>query len=363
MQAKTIEQENIASEPTLSPSEVKEMLIGIYKAGRFTRTNCLLGAPGIGKTSITRQTAKELGINYIEINPTMPADEVCGIPDLIRVEGQDTKTDYAMPAWFPNDPEWQGIICLDDALQGDRMMQQTIANLIHARNLRGHPLPDGAMLILTGNRLEDKAGVTKTLSHLADRLDYINIEADPTAWIDDFAVPSGIDPRVIAWIHMDKAKLNMFDPNAKKSPTSRSWEAVSDALFYLDTIKGEPYYNKFAHAKLSGAIGVGPAIEFWAFCTRFEDMPNLDDIIKNPETHKIDYKLDIQYAIAIGLSNYVDNKSFGPAVKFLSRMTPDMMVLMVKLAIKRSPALKESQAWREWALANQEILTGGLLSR
>lgn len=362
--AKAMDNEALGSgNVTLTPEEAKELLVGVYLSGRFTRTNMLRGAPGIGKTAITKQAAAELaklipGFDYIEINPTMPADEVCGIPDLIRMEGQATKTDYAMPIWFPTDPEWKGIICLDDAAQGDRMMQQTLANLIHARNLRGHHLPEGAMIVATGNRVEDKAGVTKTLTHFADRMDYIDIEADAQSWIDNFAIPKQLDPRIIAYIHMDKSKLNGFNPNAEKNTTSRSWEAVNDALVFLDTVKDTTKRNKFAQSKIGGAIGIGEGIKFWAFCTRFEDMPDLDAILADPENHDADFKPDIKYAVTLALAQRLDNTNFTAATTFVDRLGQDFTVLLIKVALKRHPALKEAKAFTTWMVKNQKIILG-----
>lgn len=352
-------------EITLTPSECTMLLVGLYKAGNYYRTQCLTGSPGCGKTSAVRAAAQELakiypGFGYEEINPTMPADEVGGIPDLIRVEGHATMTDYALPKWFGKlDPDWKGIICLDDALQGDRLMQQTLANLILARNLRGHALPKGAMIVATGNRVEDKAGVTKTLSHLADRMCTINVKTEPTSWVDNFAIPKGIDERVIAYIMRDKSKLDMFDPNLPKCATSRTWEAISGHLRYIDTLNGpglDQVRNKMAQALLSGEIGMGEAISFHAFCGMFGRLPDIDDLLKNPSTAKVDYELDIQYALAISIAQRIDGGNFGAALEYIDRIGPDLTTVAIKLATKAKPELKTAPAWQAWAIKNQDVV-------
>lgn len=359
---------------TLSPTEGTSMIVGMYKAGTYKRTPILTGSPGCGKTSAARDAAKELGwdpngpkvqekFNYIEINPTMPADEVGGIPDLVRVEGQATRTDYALPAWFPLDPEWKGIICLDDALQGDRMMQQTLANLILTRNLRGHKLPDGAMIVATGNRMEDKAGVTRTLSHFADRMCWLNIATDTDSWLNNFAVPKGIDEKIVGYILMDKSKLDQFDPDKPKCATPRTWEAVNGHLRYLDTLsdpKLKDVKNKFAQAVLSGELGLGEASKFWAFCQLFGKLPDIDDLLNNPATAKIDYPIDIQYALVVAIANRIDNANFGAALEYIDRIGPDLTTLAVRLAIKHNPKIVDpsNKTWQEWAIKNQELIHG-----
>lgn len=359
---------------TLSPGEGTNIIVGTYKAGTYKRTLILTGSPGCGKTSAAREAAKILGwnpddpgvqdtFNYVEINPTMPADEVGGIPDLVRVEGQATRTDYALPAWFPLDPDWKGIICLDDALQGDRMMQQTLANLILARNLRGHKLPEGAMIVATGNRMEDKAGVTRTLSHFSDRMCWLNIATDVDAWLNDFAVPKGIDERIIGYILMDKSKLDQFDPDKPKCATPRTWEAINGHINYLDTFsdpKMASVKNKFAHAILGGELGLGEATKFWAFCQLFGKLPDIDDLLKNPSTAKTDYPIDVQYALVVAIANRMDVTTLSAALEYIDRIGPDLTALAFRLAVKRDPSIVDpsNKTFQQWAIKNQELLHG-----
>lgn len=349
---------------TLTPKEGAALIVDSYNAGTYKRTLLFKGSPGIGKTSLARAAVEELrktypNFGYVEINPTMPADEVGGIPDLIRKEGQATVTDYALPAWWPTDPESRGIICLDDALQGDRMMQQTLANLIHARNLRGHKLPDGWMIIATGNRMEDKAGVTRTLTHFADRMCHINIEADPDAWIEDFAMVRGISDKVIGYIMYDKSKLDAFDPDVEKCPTPRTWEAVSGWVNYLDTLNTpamEKKRNKFAQSVLSGELGIGEATKFWAFCNLFGKLPDIDQLLKDPDNATTNFSLDVQYALIVAIANRLDDKNFGNALKYIDRIGPDFTTLAVKLGTKHKPDLRKSDEYKKWIIKNQDVV-------
>ena len=75
---------------TLTPGEGANLIVGSYIAGTYKRTLLFRGAPGIGKTSLARNAAIELrntypDFQYIEINPTMPADEVGGIFERRRI--------------------------------------------------------------------------------------------------------------------------------------------------------------------------------------------------------------------------------------------------------------------------------------
>lgn len=348
---------------TLNPSEGTELIVGLYQANAYDRTPFFKGAPGIGKTSFVRAAVEQLretypDFGYVEINPTMPADEVAGIPDLIRKEGQPTATDYALPIWWPRDPDSRGIICLDDMAQGDKMMQTTLANLIQAKNLRTHPLPEGWMLIGTGNRAEDNAGSGRLLTHLADRLTPINIEADAISWINNFAIPQGVDERIIAYIKQHPSKLNMFNAKQEKSPTSRTWAAVSTRMAYIDTLKGTPMYEKFAQAIICGELGMAEGTLFWAFCGIWGQVPDLENILTNPTTASIDYSVDIRYATCMQLAKKMDVTNFENALTYVDRISSDLTAMVVKVGSREKPDLQDTEAFANWCVKNQELVHG-----
>ena len=346
---------------TLTPTEAGDLLVGLYNANAFQRTTLFRGAPGIGKTSFVRAAAAKLGIDYIEVNPTMPADEVGGIPDLIREAGKPTRTDYAMPNWFPMDPNTKAILCLDDALQGDKLMQQTLANLIQARNLRGHPLPKGVMIVATGNRVEDNAGVTRMLSHLADRMTIFHVEPDTQSWIDNFALPNGVDERIIAYVTQYPDELNDFNAKAEKCATSRTWEAVSGRMAFIDSLNfsgNEKVYQKTAQAILTGELGMGKATKFWAFCQMWGKVPDVDAILQNPKAVEVVKETDIQYATAVAIAKKMTADTMGNGLEYIELMSPDLTAMAVKLGAREKPELRNSDAFTQWAVKSQEMVHG-----
>ncbi len=352
---------------TLTPTEGCELIVGLYQANAFTRVPNFLGPPGIGKTSFVRDAVKRLreihgnDFYYQEINPTMPLEEVGGIPDLIRTEGQPTVTDYAMPVWFPrkkDNPDLRGIICLDDAMQGDKQMQITLANLIQARNLRGHELPDGVMIVATGNRSTDNAGSNKMLSHLADRMTVFNIEADPLSWINDFAIPNGVDGRIVAYIKQYQDRLNQFDPKATKCPTSRTWAALSSRMDYIDSLKGTKNHEKFATAIIVGELGMAAGSMFWTYCSMFDKMPDLDAIIADPIGSSIDYSIDIRHATAVSLAKRLNSENFNNVLAYINRFDADLGAMVVKLGANNNPGIMNTEMFVDWATKNQELLHG-----
>lgn len=352
---------------TLSPSEMTEVLVGVYQAGCFQRTPMLLGAPGIGKTVCVHDAVEKLreihgaDFFYKEIHPTMPPEELAGIPDLIRKEGAMTRTDYAMPSWFPrkeDDPDLKGIICFDDMAQANKEMQTNIANCIQARNIRGHELPDGIMIIGTGNRAEDNAGSGKLLSHLADRMTPFYIEACPQQWIKNFAIPKGVDPRIISFIQSHPDRLNMFNPKASKSPTSRTWTALSGRMAYIDSLKDTPLFSKVSQAIICGELGMANGSLFYQHFTAETVMPDLDLVIANPDTASVDYPADVRYATAMSLAKRTTNENFAAVMTYVNRLGEDLSAMVVKMIAQLDPKLQDSETFKNWAMNSQTLLHG-----
>lgn len=351
---------NASTIPTLSPSEASTFIVGAYLAGTHKRMPIFKGSPGLGKSAMVKQAADELrkifpDFGFVNLHPTMPHDEVGGIPELIRKEGEPTRTDYALPKWFPLDPASKGIINLDDVAQSDKLMQQVMANLVHDRSLRGYPLPDGWMIVGSGNRVEDGAGVVKTLTHFNDRICDINIAAHVASWVEDFAIPNGIDERIIAYVLSDETKLDQFDPKVAKCATPRSWEAVSNWLKFIGTLP-EDKQTKMAQVLLAGEIGQGEAIRFWAFCQLFGRMPDIDAILADPLNASIEHPLDIQYALVISIAQKLDPNNLQAALQYVDRLGTDLTVLMLKVGMSFKPELQTSQAFLNWSMNNQAAL-------
>ena len=106
----------------MNPTELKT---AIKAAHRVRRSVCIEGPPGIGKTQIVEQAARELGIPCIVKHlPTMLVEDF-GIlfPQDAKEEG-NTLT-YRLPDWFPRQSSPEGILLFDDRNQGGHCLLYT----------------------------------------------------------------------------------------------------------------------------------------------------------------------------------------------------------------------------------------------
>ncbi len=311
------------------------------------RTLCVEGAPGGGKTTIVHEVANELDIPCIERHmPTMLVEDF----GVMYPDGASGELSYRLPDWFPvkgKAPD-RGILLFDDRNQASSDLQKVLANICQARTLHGVPMPDGWMVVSTGNRQADRAGANRVLSHLRNRETVLELEThidDWTAW----AINHNVKPEVISFIRFRPGLLHDFDPQRDQNATPRSWvEGVSDVL---GTVPAEAEFECF-----KGAVGEGAAAEFVGFVRIYRKLPNPDAILLNPKTSDVPTDPATLYALSGALANRATEGNFDRVVEYVSRMPAEFSVLTVSYACRRDPQLAATNAFTTWSVAHQNVL-------
>lgn len=312
----------------------------------ITRTLSIEGSPGGGKTTIVHEVATELGIPCIERHmPTMLVEDF----GILFPDGTD-RLNYRLPDWFPvkgKAPE-AGILLFDDRNQAGPDLQKVLANICQARTLHGVSMPDGWMVVSTGNRQADRAGANRVLSHLRNRETVIELETHLDDWTS-WAINAGVKPEVISFIRFRPGLLHDFDPQRDQNATPRSWvEGVSDVL---GTVPAEAEFECF-----KGAVGEGAAAEFVGFVRIFRKLPNPDAILLNPTTADVPKDPATLYALTGAIAQRATESNFERVCTYAERMPPEFSVLMVSIAARRNPDLANTQAFTKWSIAHQDVL-------
>jgi len=327
----------------MRPALLKETIKSLFP---IARTLCIEGAPGGGKTTIVHEAARELGVPCIERHmPTMLVEDF----GVLFPNGDDT-LHYKLPDWFPvkgKAPE-RGILLFDDRNQAGPELQKVLANICQARTLHGYSLPDGWMVVSTGNRQQDRAGANRVLSHLRNRETVIELEThldDWTAW----AIAHNVKPEVISFIRFRPTLLHDFDPQRESNPTPRSWvEGVSNLLGII------PQEAEFECFK--GAVGEGAAAEFLGFLRIYRSLPDIDDILRNPQTAPVPTDPATLYALCGALSHRATKGNFEQVIQYTDRMPSEFSVLTVSQAVRRDPALVNTKVFSDWAKKYKSVL-------
>ena len=325
----------------MKPSSMKELIKSRFKSG-VTRPIHIESSPGVGKTEIVRQVAVELGVGFKVIHAPLLQPEDYGFP----VIGADrTTVDFVVSTdKFPmenSDCEETGIFLIDELPQADTSAQKILRNLIQEREIHGKKLKKGWTIVSTGNRVEDRSGANRLLSHLSNVLTRIDLEPsldDWTAW----ALENDVRPEVIAFCRFKTELLNKFDAQASTSPTPRAWsQGVSESMRSTPT--------ELERETFKGDVGDGAAAEFCGFLRLYRNLPSIDSILLSPLGAELPQDASTKFAIATSLAHRATEKNFSRLVEYMSRIgEKEFLILFSRDAIKLCPKIQATKEFIAW---------------
>jgi hypothetical protein len=326
----------------MKPESVVATLNMVWRVNK--RAVRLVGAPGVGKTSLVKQFAAGVGAKYVHLHvPTMLVEDFA----VLNLFTEGDKFSYKLGHWWP-DGEEPVVICLDDASQAGVDLQKVEANLKQERELHGYRLPDDVMIVATGNRLEDKAGANRILSHSADRETQIEVEVGLQDW-SKWAIDSGVPGVLVSFFQFRPDLLHDFDPQRPRNATPRSW--VEGVAPFIGECPHGTEYEVFR-----GAVGEGPAGEFTAYLKIYRELPNPDAVMMDPDGYKVPQEPATLYALSGALAEKSSPSNLDRMVRATARMPKEFSVLAMSMATRRDPGLTSTAAFTNWAVNNQDVL-------
>lgn len=307
-------------------------------------------SPGMGKTQIPQQVAAEMKIGCIVIHCPLSQPEDYGLP----MPSADKKSvTFLIPSGkFPfvgsNFPE-RGILVMDEISQCNPDQQKIIANFIHERELHGQKLMPGWTIVCTGNRASDRAGATRLLSHLRDRVTSMGLEVSLDEWTQ-WALSNNVKTEVIAFLRYRPELLNSFDASREKNSTPRAW--VNGVSTSLGLTAKESEFEVF-----SGDVGEGPASEFLGFLKIFRNLPSPDSVLLAPKTAPVPTDPATLYALCGALAHKADEKNFDRAMTYVGRIErKEFHVLFVKMSLAKNPEVANTKAYIAWSVSPENPL-------
>lgn len=299
----------------------------------------LIGGAGLGKTTIVKDVAASMDMECSILSLAQyDAGELGGWP----VPSKNGDTMIRMrPDWMPT--EGRGVLFLDELPQAPVANQNIAAQIVNERRVGPHHLPEGWVIVAAGNRASDRAGTNNMPSHLKDRLMFLEVEADLDDTIKYF-YSKRVDERVCAFLRFRPEWLHKFDRDANACPSPRSWERVASIMSWgLDPV------NQLE--ALAGQVGRAATADFHGFLKMYSTVPDMDELIANPTGAMISDDPAVMYAICAALSVKMNTKNAGNVVKYLMRLPQqEFAAFVMKDALARDPALKQTDAVRQWIM-------------
>lgn len=204
-----------------------------------------------------------------------------------------------------------------------------------------YKLPDNLLVAAAGNPAKDRAGTNHMPTHIRDRLMFLHVTPDVESTVAYF-MSRQISPVICAYLRFKPDNLSRFDKDAQSCPSPRSWERVNTLL---DT----PMDEINLHACVSGTVGPGAALDFMAYRKLMEKMPNIDQIIQNPDTGPIPNDNAILFAVAASLSQRANRENVGKIMTYLKRLPrQEIAAFAVADMHHRDRALSQTQPVATW---------------
>jgi hypothetical protein len=186
----------------------------------------LLSAPGIGKSEMVYEAAREACLPCRSLLGTQIAPEdVSGVP---RIVGE--RSVFCPPRiLLPERPE-PFCLFLDELPACAPDVQKAFYSLLLERRLGEHALPPGTWVVAAGNRIQDRALVRAMSSALVNRVTILNIRHDVDEWLT-WATRAGVRPEIRSFIAaVPEALMRPVPADPVPFSTPRSWSLLSRAL-------------------------------------------------------------------------------------------------------------------------------------
>ena len=202
----------------------------------------LMGPPGIGKTAIMEQVARECGVGLVAYTITHHTRQsAIGLPHIEeKTYGGKTMfvTEYTMSEIIASVYETmehtgkrEGILFLDEINCVSETLAPTMLQFLQNKTFGSHRVPEGWIIVAAGNPPEYNKSVREFDIVTLDRVRQINVEADLTVWLD-YARSKQLHGAVISYLTAkpDSFYLVRRKEDALSFVTARGWEDLSEIL-------------------------------------------------------------------------------------------------------------------------------------
>lgn len=213
---------------------------GAYVIPSFRqRPILLMGPPGIGKTQIMEQVARECQVGLVAYTITHHTRQsAIGLPFITeRVFGEEKKsvTEYTMSEIVASVYEQmeesglrEGILFIDEINCVSETLAPTMLQFLQYKTFGNHKIPDGWVVVTAGNPPEYNKSVREFDIATLDRVKRIDVEADFDVW-KEYARKTAIHQAVISYLNAKPQYFYQIETtvDGKIFATPRGWEDLS----------------------------------------------------------------------------------------------------------------------------------------
>lgn len=209
----------------------------------------LMGPPGIGKTQIMEQIARECGIGLVAYTITHHTRQsAVGLPFICEEEYDGRKysvTEYTMSEIIASIYRKQkesgireGILFIDEINCVSETLAPTMLQFLQCKTFGNQAVPEGWMIVAAGNPPEYNKSVREFDMVTLDRVRYLKVDADLAVW-QEYAKEQRIYGAILSYLSIRPRNFYRVetDVDGMKFVTARGWEDLSSILWLYEEKK------------------------------------------------------------------------------------------------------------------------------
>lgn len=328
------------------------------------RVPFFVGKPGIAKTAMVREGAKQLAATLgkpVEVRELHLASmSEVDVRGYLIPSGE--RAIFTQPEfWASVERSEYGILFLDEFPQATHEVQKAVAPLLLEGRVGEYQLPPGWMVVCAGNGIDDSAGANSLLSHVLGRLVYLPVEApDVDEWVA-WAVKQGLPHELIAMAKLrPDVVFNADIPNAPDTPycNPRTMHALGDVANAYPGGLVEMMGTPGGIALAAGAVGEGAAAEIAGLVRTTLRLPSFESVMKDPESAPVPSDLAEAYAMVMLVAvraNPEDHKDAAPA--YLTRFPVNIALTGIVALLRKEKGFLHSKTFASWVASNREMVS------
>lgn len=250
----------------------------------------LIGPPGIGKTQIMEQIAKECQIGLVSYTITHHTRQsAVGLPFIQEKEFQGKTysiTEYTMSeiiasvySKMEDTGLKEGILFIDEINCVSETLAPTMLQFLQNKTFGNQKVPCGWIIVAAGNPSEYNKSVRDFDVVTMDRIRYIHVETDYYVW-KEYAISKHIHPMILSYLEL---KPNHFytvstSVDGMEFVTARGWEDLSYLLYTYEKmhleISQDTIYEYLHHEDIAEDV-----FAYYLVYKKYQDDYGIDDIL------------------------------------------------------------------------------------
>ena len=231
-------------EAYLAKDEFGEYLIPAIRQ----RPILLMGAPGIGKTQIMEQIARECKVGLVSYTITHHTRQsAVGLPFIKeKTFGSESfsVTEYTMSEIIASVYEKmektglkEGILFIDEINCVSETLAPMMLQFLQGKTFGNQKVPEGWVIVTAGNPPEYNKSVREFDVVTLDRIKRIDVQPDFEVW-KEYAYEQGIHPAVISYLELRRKNFYRMENtvDGRIFATARGWEDLSRLIQVYETL-------------------------------------------------------------------------------------------------------------------------------